>query len=275
MEEKNNEIRYPNPGEKLAGIVLDSIVQHQYYMRFVRMGGDTFEELEKIDDNKRRLLKVRSLIRVISIQREILTTARPIVYNLCYSEFQNDLKMLILGIDFNSLLRHNHLTALLVVHLGSKQARYFENNEVISHIKDGLIQVASFFNNNTDADLGHFTVEQIAVGLIDDALSLSIEKEHPKEICGQFCEIAQTLFERWPTTANYMRSVIFRLTQELPASLLHGFWKLVLFSRANSKYFLLFRTGHVFVLAFLNTRIQQYLLSLISPLNFFSLICYT
>ena len=57
-------------------------------MRFVRMGGDTFEELEKIDDNKRRLLKVRSLIRVISIQREILTTARPIVYNISYGEFQ-------------------------------------------------------------------------------------------------------------------------------------------------------------------------------------------
>jgi hypothetical protein len=151
----------------------------------------------------------------------------------CYGDLQNDLKLLILDTDFNTYFDQDHLAALVAIHVGSKQARYLQSHEAISHIEDGLLKVATYFFNHIDAELGHFTIEQIAVGLIDDALSLSIAVENSKDISEQFCRIAQLLFERWPLTADYMRSGIFRLTQELPANLLHGFWKLNLFLRAN------------------------------------------
>jgi hypothetical protein len=149
--EDNKEIRIATPEEKLADIVLESIARHQYYMRMVRMGGDTFEELENTTDNDRQQIKARSLIRVVSIQRELLLHARPIVHHLEYSiwekgdktkpfeEDDNDYNNLLLCLKFlkhaGHLIRTADLTKTLADDFliwkqtadGEKEARLTNN----------------------------------------------------------------------------------------------------------------------------------------------------
>lgn len=151
----------------------------------------------------------------------------------CYSDLQNDLKEILLGIDFESMLAKSHLASVLALHVGAKQSRYFIGDYVITHIEKGLLQTATFFSGNPGIELAPFTNGQIAGGLIDDALSLSVTENNDREITMKFCKIAQRTFEEWPLTSENIRHGIFRLAQELPASLLHGLWKLILFLRAN------------------------------------------
>ena len=96
------------------------------------------------------------------------------------------------------------------------------------------LPISSFFSNKPDLELGIFTINQVAVGLLDDALSLSIAAGNDKEISDKFYKLLQAIFERWPISAKNMQFGIFRLAQELPASFMHGLWKLMLFLRANS-----------------------------------------
>ena len=152
----------------------------------------------------------------------------------CYIDLQNELKKILLSIDFESTLAKDHLAAVLAVRLGSKQLRYFFDSDISVHIEDGLLRIASFFSNKPDLELGIFTINQVAVGLLDDALSLSIAAGNDKEISDKFYKLLQAIFERWPISAKNMQFGIFRLAQELPASFMHGLWKLMLFLRANS-----------------------------------------
>lgn len=92
MEEKNQEIRLATPEQKLANIILDSVERHQYYMRVVRMGGSSLEEIEKLNDNMRQQIRARSLNRVISFQRELITSSRPVVYFLCMKKWKEEYK---------------------------------------------------------------------------------------------------------------------------------------------------------------------------------------
>lgn len=81
---ENKEVRIVNPGERLADVILDSIITHQRYMRRCRGIG---EDLDEMQDNARRLIQVRSLSKVISIQRELITNSRGIVYHQVYKEW--------------------------------------------------------------------------------------------------------------------------------------------------------------------------------------------
>lgn len=92
LQKTNKEIKFQTSGEKLAGILLDTIEQHQKYMRYVRMGGDSIEQLEGMDDDTRHHIQVRSLNRVISFQRELITHARPMISYLCFEDYKKSYK---------------------------------------------------------------------------------------------------------------------------------------------------------------------------------------
>jgi tetratricopeptide (TPR) repeat protein len=151
----------------------------------------------------------------------------------CYRDLLGELQDILLNIDFGTMLVENHQAALLALRVGAKQAKYVMSVDVGRHIENGLLYAASFFFEKPDLDLAPFTVEQISIGLIDDALSLSIIEDSDTDISSKFARLTQGIWERWPGTSEYMKAGIFRLTQELPASLLHGLWKLILFGRAN------------------------------------------
>jgi hypothetical protein len=90
--EEEKQIRIPTPGEKLSNILIDSLEVHQSYMRKVRTGCSNTEEAESISDNTRKMIQARSLIRVISSQRELITNARPIVYYQNNSDWLKEYK---------------------------------------------------------------------------------------------------------------------------------------------------------------------------------------
>jgi hypothetical protein len=81
-----------SPSEKLGNMLLDSLEAHKSFMRLIRMGGIDTEQIETLEDNNRMLLRVRSLIRVIAIQRELIANARPIVHHFNYTSWNQKYK---------------------------------------------------------------------------------------------------------------------------------------------------------------------------------------
>jgi hypothetical protein len=78
------EVRVLNPSKDIAKeIVLDVLIRHRDAIKQARTGERPYleKENEKISDNEKRLNQVRALSLIIGSQREMITIARPIIYN--------------------------------------------------------------------------------------------------------------------------------------------------------------------------------------------------
>lgn len=81
MEEhpkENKEIRIVSPGERLAEIIVDTLETHQRYMR--RCHGIA-EDIEVMNNDARVLIRVRAMVKVMHLQREMITNSRSVVYH--------------------------------------------------------------------------------------------------------------------------------------------------------------------------------------------------
>lgn len=77
----NGEIRTFNPNREISKeITLEILTRHRDSMKQARTGELPSTEVEKINDNERKLNRVRALNLIISSQREMITISRPIVY---------------------------------------------------------------------------------------------------------------------------------------------------------------------------------------------------
>lgn len=92
MDNINTESKPPSAAERVAVMIADSLEMHQKAMRFARMGSDTLEKAEEINDYNRTKIKSRSLSRVIHIQIELLRLARGLLSDTPDYDKLNELK---------------------------------------------------------------------------------------------------------------------------------------------------------------------------------------
>ena len=150
----------------------------------------------------------------------------------------SEFKSLVEKLDIFSLLNKSPLSALMAMHVITKQIMYIGGNQLRASSEDLLIKLATFFastmnDKNLLKDAAILNEETIAAVLMEDALSIALKPNSPRGTSKEFTRIIGRLFEVWPLTLQKLGNGIFRLAHELPAIQLHGFWPLILVYRAT------------------------------------------
>jgi len=157
-----------------------------------------------------------------------------------YEDLGEAFSSLLKKLDISSLKDKSPLSAIMALRVATKQVVNIGDEQMRVRLTESLMQLAVFFAKLQDSekaltDASILSAETIATGIIDDALSLSIRPNSPRETSREFSKILGNIFNVWPLTAQKLGYGIFRLAHELPAQQLHGFWPLILTWRASSR----------------------------------------
>jgi hypothetical protein len=155
-----------------------------------------------------------------------------------YEGLSSEFKSLVEKLDIFSLLNKSPLSALMAMHVITKQIMYIGDNQLRASSEDLLIKLATFFASTMNdktllKDAAILNEETIAAVLMEDALSIALKPNSPRETSKEFTRIIGRLFEILPLTLKKLGKGIFKLAHELPAIQLHGFWPLILAYRAT------------------------------------------
>ncbi|MFP5263693.1 MAG: hypothetical protein ACLGJB_17570 [Blastocatellia bacterium] len=155
-----------------------------------------------------------------------------------YSEFQEDLKTILGGIDLISIYRNKPTIALQFLYLASSQLPYFGDDNLRSRYIMNLIHLARMEAGKKKDDAQsseHFSVTDKIDGWFNIALALSIRPGDPRSSSKAFGEIIQSLLTVMPSIADHMGHIVLKLVFELPLRQLHGLWPVLLATRSFRK----------------------------------------
>ena len=143
-----------------------------------------------------------------------------------YDDLLDELKALIVKIDFIWLFNSNNKRCLDVLYFVSGQIKYISDESLYVKLENSIVDIARLLSQNSNDEIRN----DLEMLLLESIYHFSIKINSPNTSSQTFSNLLIQVLNVWP---NFLKNrSLSKMAQELPVAQLHGFWNVVLLHRA-------------------------------------------
>ncbi|MEA5512260.1 hypothetical protein VB715_21035 [Crocosphaera sp. UHCC 0190] len=143
-----------------------------------------------------------------------------------YDDLVDELKALILKIDFIWLFNSNNKICLNALYFASGQIKYISDESLYFKLENRIVYIARLLSQNSNDEI----INDLEMLLLECIYRLSVKLNNPNFSSQVLSNLLLRIFNVWPTFLK--NRSLSKMAQELPAYQLHDFWNVVLLHRA-------------------------------------------